>query len=158
MYLYAYNNQWPEEYLKEEQAILATYNGSIQLHHIGSTAVEGLCAKDCIDILGVVSDLTQVKVNVTNLQNLGFKYKSSYGIEGREYFSKEKRKVHFHIFQEGNINIKKHLGFVHIMKSRPDLIAELNNLKVSLERKYPLDKDSYQKEKIFFYDEIHSML
>ncbi len=158
MYLYPYNSEWPEAYLKEEQAILTAYVGPIQLHHIGSTAVQGLCSKDCIDILGVVSDLTQVKVNTTRLQNVGFTYKGSYGIEGREYFSKDARKVHFHIFQEGNVNIKKHLGFVEIMKSRSDLVAELNSLKIALESKYPLDKDSYQSEKIFFYDEIHKML
>lgn len=158
MYLYPYNSEWPEEYLKEEQAILAAYVGSIQLHHIGSTAVEGLCSKDCIDILGVVSDLRQVKVNLSCLQNLGFKYNGSYGIEGREYFSKKSRKVHFHLFQEGNVNIRKHLGFVQIMKSKPDLLAELNSLKLALESKYPLDKDSYQEEKMFFYNEIHRML
>lgn len=44
------------------------------------------------------------------------------------------------------------------MQSGPDLVAELNGLKVALQSKYPLDKDSYQKEKIFFYDEIHRML
>lgn len=158
MYLYPYNSEWPEEYLKEEQAILAAYRGSIKLHHIGSTAVEGLFAKDCIDILGVVDDLSRVKENVNCLENLGFKYKSSYGIDGREYFSKKARKVHLHIFEEGSINITKHLAFVQIMKSKPDLITKLNNLKVSLADKYPLDKDTYQKEKEFFYNEIHKML
>lgn len=158
MYLYQHNSEWSEEYIKEEQAIISTYVGSIQICHIGSTAVEGLYAKDCIDILGVVDDLSQVKANVNGLKELGFEYKSSYGIEGREYFSKKVRKVHFHVFQGGHDNIKKHLGFVKIMKSRPDLVAKLNNLKLSLEEKYPLDKDSYQREKTFFYDEIHKML
>lgn len=158
MYLYPYNSEWPKEYFKEEQAILAAYKGSIQLHHIGSTAVEGLSSKNCIDILGVVDNLTHVQGNSSCLEALGFKYKGSYGIEGREYFSKDVRKVHFHIFQEGDLNIKKHLGFVRVMKSRPDLIAKLNTLKATLENKYPFDKDAYQKEKVFFYDEIHRML
>lgn len=112
MYLYPYNSEWPEEYLKEKRAILAAYIGSIQLHHIGSTAVEGLYSKNCIDILGIVSDLGKVKVNRGCLQNLGFKYKGSYGIEGREYFSKEARKVHFHIYQEGDVNIKNILALL----------------------------------------------
>jgi GrpB-like predicted nucleotidyltransferase (UPF0157 family) len=155
MYLYPHNSEWPEEYRKEEQAILAAYVGSIQLHHIGSTAVEGLFAKNCIDILGVVDDLAQVKNNINCLQHLGFKYKGNYGIADREYFSKTERKVHVHIFKAGNATIYKHLGFVEIMKSRPDLVIKLNNLKQELERKYPLDKDAYQKDKVFFYDEIH---
>ena len=158
MYLHPYNSEWPDEYRKEERAIVAAYIGPIQLHHIGSTAVTGLCSKDCIDMLGVVSDLRQVKANISCLQNIGFEYKGSYGIEGREYFAKNVRKVHFHIFQEGNFNIRKHLGFVEIMRSKPDLIAKLNHLKMALESEYPLDKDSYQKEKMFFYDEIHKML
>ena len=158
MYLYPYNSEWLKEYLKEEQAILSAYSGSIQLHHIGSTAVKGLYSKDCIDILGVVSDLREVKDNVSHLKNIGYEYKGDYGIDGREYFSKNARKAHFHIFQAGNVNIKKHLGFVEIMQSKPDLAIRLNQLKLSLVSKYPFDKDSYQREKIFFYDEIHRML
>lgn len=159
MYLFPYNSEWPEEYRKAEQAILAAYIGSIQLHHIGSTAIKGLFSKDCIDILGVVSDLRQVKASLSCLINIDFQYKGSYGIEGREYFSKKiPRKVHLHIFQEGNLNIKRHLGFVRIMKSSPDFIAKLNNLKIALQSKYPSDKDAYQNEKIFFYNEIHKML
>ncbi|HSC67706.1 MAG TPA: GrpB family protein [Cellvibrio sp.] len=158
MYLHPYNNDCPKEYLKEEQAILSAYKGAIELHHIGSTAVEGLYAKDCIDILGVVADLKQASLNVSGLEKLGFEYKGSYGIDNREYFSKRSRKVHFHIFQTGNININQHLGFVRIMKSRPDLVIELNNLKTLLANKYPLDKDAYQNEKVFFYDQIHRML
>jgi len=157
-YLYPYTSQWPEDYRQEALAIGAAYVGAIELYHIGSTAIEGLFAKDCIDILGVVPDLTQVQANVKSLEHLGFNYKSSYGIEGREYFSKDARKVHFHIFQQGNASIKKHLGFVQIMKSRPDLIDQLNRLKLELESKYPFDKHCYQQEKTFFYDEVHKML
>jgi GrpB-like predicted nucleotidyltransferase (UPF0157 family) len=158
MYLYQYRTEWLDDYLKEEQAIRSVYCGAIQLHHIGSTSVPGLYAKDCIDVLGVVTDLDQIKANITGLQKLGFMYKGSYGIDGREYFSKELRKVHLHIFQDGNMNIEKHLGFVRIMKSNPDLIEKLNNIKLELERKYPLDKDSYQKGKTFFYDQLHKTL
>ena len=158
MYLYPYKIEWRDEYLKEEQAILSAYIGSIQFHHIGSTAVKGLYSKDCIDILGVVSDLREVKDNLGHLKNVGYEYKGDYGIDGREYFSKSAKKVHFHIFQAGNVNIKKHLGFVEIMQSNPELVIKLNQLKQSLASKYPLDKDLYQKEKIFFYDEIHRML
>ena len=158
MYLHSYNKEWPLEYQKEESEILSVYDGNIKLHHIGSTAVAGLYAKDCIDILGVVENITQVKENVETLQKLGFEYKGEYGIKGREYFSKKTRKVHFHIFQERNVNIQKHLGFVQIMNMKPTLISELNSLKRELAEKYPLDKEQYQKEKKFFYDDIHKML
>ena len=158
MYLYSHKPEWSEEFLKERQTILSAYARTIQIHHIGSTAVEGLFSKDCIDMLGVVDNLRQVNGAINCFRNLGFKYKGSYGIKGREYFTKDLRKVHFHIFQEGDENIKKHLGFVQIMKSRPDLVTKLNNLKLSLQSQFPLDKESYQRRKIFFYNEIHKML
>ena len=158
MYLHPYKKEWPDEYRREVKLILAVYKGSIALHHIGSTAIEGLYAKDCIDILGVVSDLSAVRASLDELENIGYQHKGSHGIEGREYFSKSKRKVHLHIFKEGNSSIDKHIGFVQILRSTPSLVTKLNELKQELYDKYPYDKESYQKEKVFFYNEIHTML
>lgn len=157
MYIYPHKAEWFDEYQYEAELIQAAYKGSISLSHIGSTAVEGLYAKDCIDILGVVNDLSDVQTNVEALTKLGYKHKGSYGIEGREYFSKPKRKVHFHIFQEGSAEIDKHLGFVQALKASPKLRLELNTLKQALHNKYPSDKDKYQIEKSIFYHRAHKI-
>lgn len=110
------------------------------MYHIGSTAVEDLFAKDCIDILGILTNLSKVQTNKNRLIRLGYVYEGEYGIHGREYFSKANRKVHLHIFESSDINIVKHLNFVKVMNSTPDLVAQLKDLKINLHNKYPNDK------------------
>lgn len=158
MYIYPHNEAWKSEYTRESDAIQNEFGLSIELHHIGSTAISGLHAKDCIDILGIVSDLSEVFKRKERLIALGYNYKGAYGISGRGYFSKASRKVHLHIFEIGDTNIKKHLHFVNVMKNSPSLVATLNSLKIDLHTKYPKDKDLYQLGKVHFYDEIHKML
>lgn len=158
MYLHLHNPDWIEEYSAEEKLLLSAYTGDIQFHHIGSTAIAGLYAKDCIDILGVVPDISWVKQYVPAIEALGYDYKGSYGIDGREYFSKKKRKVHLHIFQQGHDDIRKHLGFVRLMRESTELADQLNELKLRLHQQFSKDKDAYQREKVFFYDELHKKI
>ncbi|MEO3866705.1 GrpB family protein [Rheinheimera fenheensis] len=158
MYLFPYNEAWPGDYQAQAQQIAASCDEAVRLHHIGSTAVAGLYAKDCIDILGVVDKLERVQHFIRPIAALGFEYRAAYGIEGREYFVKRSPKVHLHIYQDGNCNIARQLGFVRLMQARPDLVAKLNQLKLQLAAKYPTDKAQYQLEKAAFYQEIIQLL
>jgi len=133
------------------------YNTDITLHHIGSTAISGLCAKDCIDILGIVSNTNDVVAQKQIFIDIGYSYKGEYGLTGRQYFSKNKRKVHLHIYPLGHLAINKHLSFVNEMQGNLKLVNELNKLKQSLHNKYPTDKNSYQSEKSHFYDKLHDI-
>jgi GrpB-like predicted nucleotidyltransferase (UPF0157 family) len=158
MYLFPHNRKWKSEFENVRDSIISTYEGDIQLFHIGSTAVAGLYAKDCIDLLGVVQDISKVSTFKQSVIDLGFVYRGQNGIIGREYFSKKHRKVHLHIFQSGDVNVAKHLHFVKVMKNNVALITELNHVKKGLHAKYPNDKESYQKEKEFFYSYINKVL
>ena len=155
MYIYPHNNEWAAEYARESNEIISNYGKDLKLYHIGSTAVKGLFAKDCIDILGVVTKLAKVQAKKECLR--GYSYKGEYGIRGRAYFSKTERKVHLHIFEKGDDNIAKHLNFVNVMSNRPELVIKLNKLKKDLQSQYPNDKDLYQMEKAYFYSEIHKI-
>lgn len=157
MYLFPHNINWRNEYIIERDAVLRAFGQGLTLHHIGSTAVAGLYAKDCIDMLGVVDDMASVSNKIDGLIKLGYVYKGEYGVAGRAYFSKANRKVHLHIVEQGHAEMAKHLHFVKVMRQRPDLVEKLNQLKQQLHTKYPNDKDAYQDEKIIFYDEIHAL-
>ncbi len=158
MYLFPHNEKWKSEFENEKTSIISAYEGKIEIFHIGSTAIEGLHAKDCIDLLGVVEDISVVSTLKQSLINLGFVYRGDNGITGREYFSKKHRKVHFHIFQSDDENVEKHLNFVKIMKNNVELITELNQVKQDSHANYPNDKKSYQNEKEFFYNRINKVL
>ena len=158
MYIFPHNENWKSEFENVRDSIISTYEGDIEIFHIGSTAIAGLYAKDCIDLLGVVKDISKVSTFKHNIVDLGFVYRGQNGIIGREYFSKKQRKVHLHVFQSGDVNVEKHLHFVKIMYNNVALITELNQLKQGLHAKYPNDKELYQKGKAFFYSHINKVL
>ena len=68
------------------------------------------------------------------------------------------KKLAKHIFENGSPEVKKHLNFVKVMRTRPELIDEFNALKSSLQRKYPDDPSAYQLEKAVFYDRINKII
>jgi len=158
MYLYPYKAEWQSEFENEKELIVSNYEGNIDVFHIGSIAVKGLYAKDCIDLLGIVNDISDISDLTGNLIELGYIYKGEYDIHGREYFSKKQRKAHLHIFQSGDVNIEKHLSFVKVMQGNIELITELNLIKQGLHTKHLSDKDSYQNEKAFYYNRINNIL
>ncbi|MDL2324415.1 GrpB family protein [Ruminococcaceae bacterium OttesenSCG-928-A16] len=52
-----YNPAWPALYEREAEKLQkALGNKALQIHHVGSTSVPGLCAKPVIDILLLVKD------------------------------------------------------------------------------------------------------
>lgn len=157
MYLYPHKKSWAKEYAEERALLLGVYGEGLELHHIGSTAIDGLFAKDCIDILGVVENIEQAQKKKAQIVALGYSYKGEYGIPGRAYFSKKHRKVHLHIHEMNDLNARKHLNFVQVMRHNPQLVEQLNILKQELHARHPDNKELYQKEKSHFYDRIHKM-
>jgi GrpB-like predicted nucleotidyltransferase (UPF0157 family) len=154
-YIHPHSLQWKRTFEAESDHIHKQVTIEIDLIHIGSTAVPGLMAKDCIDILGVVSQFDDgFKLN-ESLAKMGYESRGEYGIEGRHYFVKYKpQKIHLHVFAVGNVNIEKHLLFVKTLEDSPDRIKEFNQLKLDLLNQFPDNPKQYQKHKSSFYQSI----
>lgn len=60
----------------------------VEVHHIGSTAVDGLCAKPVIDIMPVVTNITSVDQRNLEFEAIGYECMGEFGIPGRRYFRK----------------------------------------------------------------------
>lgn len=150
-----HNREWAARYRAESEKIQSAISVKLYLHHIGSTAVPHLSAKDCIDILGVVENFEDGKELIEPLESLKYEYRGEYGIKGRHYFAKDERgKVHLHVFEQGSKEIQKHLHFVHVMSANPDLVEEFNRIKRELVKRFPDDRSRYQQEKAFFYEKV----
>lgn len=108
-----YNDQWPIFFQRCEKEIKEYLTDNIiEIHHIGSTSVEGLSAKNVIDILCVVKDLDKAK---HQLAETDYKYKGEYNIPFRFYFSNSKNsefKVHVHVCKEKLGNLRN--GFIDL--------------------------------------------
>ena len=156
MYILPHNPAWKDIFDSVSRAIREKVSIEIELHHIGSTAINNLSAKNCIDILGVIEDFEVGLTIIKPIEDLGFIYKGEYGIQQRHYFSKPgDPKIHFHICPRGHEQIQRHLHFVKVMRSSPNLIKELNEFKDGLARKF--SKEIYQVKKEPFYDKIRAI-
>ena len=154
-YIEPYNDQWPEWFRQEQQAITSQVTTEVTLHHIGSTAVPGFVAKPCIDVLAEVNDQNSAEAMIEPMQRLGYEYRGEYGIEGRYYFVKyTPKKFHVHTFVAGAEAIDKHLLYVDVMLSNPEMVRDFNDIKRQLSAQYPNDRQSYQKHKGHFYHDL----
>ena len=155
MYIVPYKKEWQSIYSSELEKIRKEVSSSLELHHIGSTAIPGLHAKDCVDILGIIDSFELGKNLVKPLVNLGYIYKGEYGISKRHYFSKPSNpKIHLHICPVGHEQVERHLKFVTVMNGNKSLIKRLNEFKSELAEEFP--KEIYQLKKREFYEEILS--
>ena len=67
------NPRWPQQYL-EAKARIESVLEFLEIHHVGSTSVPNLPAKDIIDIDLVVEDITDEASYVPQLEKAGFRF------------------------------------------------------------------------------------
>ena len=142
-----YDPQWASMFETEADLIKEILQENlVEIHHIGSTAVEGLSAKPIIDIMPVVKSLETVDTVSSKFEEIGYEYLGEFGIKGRRYLRKggDERTHQIHIFAEGDTNnINRHLAFRNYMRTHPKERAQYSALKKELAQKFPYDIDGY---------------
>lgn len=126
-----YNPHWPQIYAAEALRIQHTLgNNFCEIHHIGSTAIPGLSAKDHIDILCIVNNLSDSLC----LNQLGYEFKGELNIPLRYYFSKSTKdlKVNLHAVNPGHGFIELNLCFRDYLRKNEAPRLAYENLKLQL--------------------------
>ena len=59
---------------------------AVGIEHVGSTSVEGMSAKPCIDIDVIIRDYSVFDVVVKRLETIGYIHEGNLGIKDREAF------------------------------------------------------------------------
>lgn len=152
-----YNLDWPMMYESEAENIKkALGDNCIALHHIGSTSVPGLAAKEDIDILCVVKELRSALI----LQNIDYIFKGELNIPLRYFFSKKtiNFKINMHVTEKDHGFVDLNLSFCKYLKTHPHTRQAYQELKyrllqdpMSFERinggfpKYTLEKNEFIK-------------
>ncbi|WP_339229279.1 GrpB family protein [Oceanobacillus sp. FSL K6-2867] len=155
----SYTEQWTYMFAKEAEKLKPIFgNQLLDIHHIGSTSIQGLKAKPVIDIMPVVKEINLVEKFNEEMKRIGYEAKGENGIPGRRYFQKEgsNRTHHVHIFQVGSDEIKRHLAFRDYLRSHPDLKEAYGALKENLAKQFPYDMESYINGKDHFVKEMEA--
>lgn len=126
-----YNSNWPQLFEAEANLIKQKLGDNfLEIHHIGSTSVPGLCAKPIIDIILVVRNSVE---SIVPLESIGFKFKGEMNIPFRSYFSKKtETPVHLHVYEPGSSEIELNLLFRNFLRSNSNECAEYASLKIAL--------------------------
>lgn len=150
----AYDQGWPQKFEQEASMLKnALGDNCLAVHHIGSTAIQGLAAKPIIDIMAVVKDIEQVQVSA--LESLGYTVCGEQGMPFRVFCYKgEPRTHHLHIWEIGNPEIDKHLLFKDYLNNHQEDCLEYSNLKHALAGKYKNDIMMYSESKDEFIKNI----
>ena len=143
----AYDARWADEFRKESEKIKEILGGEcVAVHHIGSTAVEGLQAKPIVDIMPVVKDIGKIDALYPEFEALGYECMGEFGIAGRRYFRKggDERTHQVHIFEESNrADIGRHLAVRNYLRTHAEERRAYGELKEALARKFPRDIEKY---------------
>ena len=140
-----YNPNWPNIFQIEAAAIKqALTNNVIEIHHIGSTSIPGLKAKQDLDILCVAKQLQ----NSLLLKDFGYSFKGELNIPLRYYFSKNTThsKVNLHVVEQDHGFINCNLYFRDYLRKHEEVRLEYAALKEQLLQ----DPQSYQRSKSIF--------
>lgn len=141
-----YRAEWPEAFAQEKEAILSLgLSTLVRVHHIGSTAVEGLSAKPIIDLMLEVQAVSELDLHDPAFKSLGYEVMGEFGIQGRRYFRKggEMRTHHVHAFEVGSPHVARHLAFRDYLRNHPAVREEYGELKLMLAQRHAQDIEDY---------------
>lgn len=111
--LIEYDPYWTMLFDQEAKRICSILGSKIlQLEHVGSTSVPGLCAKPIIDILLVVEDSANEVAYVSDLEKAGYTLR----IREPEWFEHRMLKgpdidINLHVFRKGSSEVERMLRF-----------------------------------------------
>lgn len=157
--LVPHDPRWSNAFEQEAELIRRALSGvSIEVHHIGSTAIPGIAAKPVIDMIGVAASVDVLDENAHRLVAIGYEAMGEYGIAGRRYFRKDSRdgaRTHqLHAFATGSPDIQRHIDFRDYMRAFPDAAAAYEQLKLALARRSGPDIVRYADAKTDFVRDI----
>jgi GrpB-like predicted nucleotidyltransferase (UPF0157 family) len=159
VFVVPHDPRWAEEFDRESLVVAEAMGDVLQvIHHIGSTAIPGICAKPIIDMLAVVGDLSVLDERTARMAARGYEALGEFGLAGRRYFRKDDRegnRTHqVHAFQAGSPQIERHLAFRDFMRAHRDCALQYEALKCRLAELHPADISSYTDGKDEFIREM----
>lgn len=135
VYLSKYDSNWPKTFATEKNIILSVLK-DVEIEHVGSTSVPGLCAKPIIDIILLVNDSANEASYVPQLEKLGYYLK----IREPDWFehrllNKRNAQINLHVFSKNCAEAQRMIAFRDILRHNPDALKKYAQKKQDLAKK-----------------------
>jgi GrpB-like predicted nucleotidyltransferase (UPF0157 family) len=144
-----YDSQWAGDAIKEGDTLAPAIGlHLLTIHHVGSTAIPGIHAKPILDLMPVVSILSELDGRKSDIMARGHEWWGEFGLPGRRYCTRNdpvtgRRLVQLHCFAEGSPEIVSHLAFRDYLRACPDIASAYDREKLRCQGLHPDDSHAY---------------
>lgn len=154
------NKQWKDDFEKIKSEIVnAISDLIIGVEHVGSTSVEGMSAKPCIDIDVIFKDYSVFDTIVSKLEMIGYIYEGNLGIEDREafkYLNKPHLMTHhLYVCPQESEELYRHITFRDFLRNNVDAVKKYSSVKETAARLFPNDIEKYMEYKSPCIEELY---
>ena len=157
-----YDAAWKEAFARIKRELEEALGDlAVGIEHVGSTSVEGLSAKPCIDIDVVIRDYGAFDAVLARLASIGYLHEGDLGIKDREAFAYEDKphlyKHHLYVCPQYSEELRRHLTFRDFLRANPSAAAQYGRTKEEAARLFPNDIDGYIAYKSPCIEELYRM-
>ena len=143
-----YHKEWQTDFEKIKNELEnAIGDMVIAIEHVGSTSVQGMSAKPCIDIDVVIKDYSVFDIVVAKLADIGYIHEGDLGIKDREAFKYTNKPHlqthHLYVCPQYSAELHRHIAFRDYLRTHPEAANEYSKVKEKAAQLFPDDIDSY---------------
>ena len=147
-----YQAEWKTAFEKIKTEIeYALGDLALAVEHVGSTSVEGMSAKPCIDLDVVIKDRDVLDAVVGKLEAIGYIYEGDLGIRDREAFKYTDKPHlmphHLYVCPADSRELYRHLTFRNFLRQNPDAVKKYSAVKEKAAALYPDSIEKYMEYK-----------
>lgn len=157
-----HNPQWASEFEEVRAQLRERWRGNLlDVQHVGSTAILGICAKPILDV--AVQLRSVGAMDVAALQEVGYEYCGpQHGSQTYHLFvlrgEGQLSLRHIHCYDQGDGEFAQLVGFRDYLNSHPQAAQAYQALKRRLACQYPDDRAAYTQGKAAFINSIYARL
>ncbi len=154
IFLVPHDDKWNEYFNDVEKTLTGLLSNQpiVRISHIGSTAIQGIWAKNIVDVMVEISEKADMKEIAHTLEQNGFikMFSETNRISLNKGYTKEgfaDKVYHIHLRYAGD---NDELYFRDYLNEHPDVAKEYETLKLQLWKQYEHNRDAYTDAKSDF--------
>ena len=136
-------------------------NRTVGIEHVGSTSVEGMSAKPCIDIDVVIKDYSVFDDVVQRLNVIGYIHEGDLGIKGRDAFKYADKPHlmthHLYVCPSDSEELHRHSTFRDYLRGNSEAVKMYSQVKEKAAELFPNDIDGYIRYKTPCIERLYKM-
>jgi GrpB-like predicted nucleotidyltransferase (UPF0157 family) len=155
-----YDAAWQSAFAKIKSEIEEAIGDLIiGIEHVGSTSVEGMSAKPCIDIDVIINDYSTFTAVVDGLKSIGYIHEGDLGIKDREAFKYTGKPHlmlhHLYVCPKHSEELHRHITFRDFLRNNPEAVKKYSMVKEKAALLFPNDIDKYIEYKSPCIEELY---